>query len=212
MKRLFLSIAAMVIAGSIIAQKYPDPEFSHEVYYLKKDSGNVLVRLEKNSSKMDTKTKMGGFGGSESGYSVEGEKSPIRFTNGKNLSFIFSTETSSASSAASAKRDSMMRANGADPSMMGMMNKDPASTITLYKTESGKGQRKILMQKIGGAFSSHKMQSSDKYTFSVKKIREGYWELVIDKTLPRGEYAFTMMDMMNMSGMGGTVIFAFAID
>jgi uncharacterized protein YxeA len=212
MKKSFLSIAAIIIAGSVIAQKYPNPEFSNEVYYLKKDSAYSLVRLEKSSSKMESKTKMGGFGGSESGYSIDGEKSAVRFGNGKNLSFIFSTEGSSASAGASAQRDSMMRAYGADPSMMGMMNKDPASAITLYKTESGKGQRKILMQKIGGAFSSHKIQSSDKYTFSVKKIREGYWELVIDKPLSKGEYAFTMTDMMGMAGMSGTVIYAFAID
>ena len=58
------------------------------------------------------------------------------------------------------------------------------------------------MQKAGGAFGGKKSQSSDKYTFSVKKIREGYWELVIDKPLPRGEYAFSMMSMGagNMDG------------
>ena len=90
-----------------------------------------------------------------------------------------------------------------DPSMMNGMEGmnvmgDPADMISLYKATSAKNKRKILMQKAGGAFGGKKSQSSDKYTFSVKKIREGYWELVIDKPLPRGEYAFSMIGM----GMG----------
>jgi hypothetical protein len=79
--------------------------------------------------------------------------------------------------------------------------------------ETGKGKRKILMQKGPGAmpFGSKKMQSAEKYTFGVKKIQDGYWELVIDKTLPRGEYAFTMM-AMGMGNMDGSVtIFSFGI-
>ncbi len=95
--------------------------------------------------------------------------------------------------------------------MMGGMN-DPANTITLYKAESAKGKRKILMQKLGGAFGGKKSQSSDKYTFSVKKIREGYWELVIDKPLPRGEYAFSMMGMGAGNMDGSTILFAFGVD
>ena len=112
--------------------------------------------------------------------------------------------------------DSMMKANGIDPAMAqgmdGMM--DPVNMISLYKAETGKDKRKILIQKSPGAmpFGSKKMKSGDKYTFSVKKIREGYWEMVIDKTLPHGEYIFTMMDMMSMSGGGEVILFAFAVD
>jgi len=91
---------------------------------------------------------------------------------------------------------------------------DPSNMITLYKAETAKSKRKILMQKSPGAspFGSKKMQSSDKYTFSVKKVREGYWELVVDKPLPKGEYAFTMMNMGMGSMDGSTLLFAFAID
>jgi hypothetical protein len=60
-------------------------------------------------------------------------------------------------------------------------------------------------------FGSHKIQSSDKYTFSARKIRDGYWELVIDKPLPKGEYAFTATGM-GMDVMNGTVLFAFGVD
>lgn len=215
MKKIFLSIVAIIIVCATNAQKYPEPEFSNEVYYLKKDSVYSAVRLEKNVSKMESKTKMGGLGGSESGYNMDGAKSTVRLISGTNLSFIISTGASS--SKALSSQDSMMKANGMDPSMMSGMQpgmNDPANTITLYKTESEKGKRKILMQKNGGAmpFASKKTKSSEKYTFSVKKIKEGYWELVIDKTLPKGEYAFSKMDMTTMSSGMSFLLFAFGVD
>ena len=194
----------------------PNLNFAKEVYYLKKDSVYSVVRLEKDNSSMESKTKMGGLGGSESGYSMEGARSPVRLNSGSALSFVLSTGASAKKS--SPQMDSMMRANGMDPAMtqnMGDMMMDPVSMISLYKAEMGKGKRKILMQKTPGAmpFGSKKMKSSDKYTFSVKKIREGYWEFVIDKTLPKGEYAFTMMDLTGMNGGGSnTLLFAFGID
>jgi hypothetical protein len=214
MKKTFLSFVIVLLAKAVIAQSYPEPEFSKEVYLLKKDSAASVLRLEKGSSKLDTKTKMGGMGGSESGYLLEGEKSTVRIHGGNTLSFVFSNGVSGSSTDGNAKKDSMLRANGVDPSMIQKMSgmSDPSSTITLYKAESGKGGRKILMMKSPGAFGGKKMRSSDKYTFSVRKIREGYWELVIDKSLPKGEYAFSMtgMGMGNMDG--STTLFAFAID
>ena len=199
--------------------KYPEPEFIREVYYLQKDSVNKAIRLEKNATKMEAKTKMGGLGGYENGYQIDGSKSSVRIGRGNGLSFIISTGEGAGQSSSNNNTDSMMKANGMDPSMMqGMMGgiNDPVGSLVLYKVESEKGKRKILMQKSGGAmpFSSKKLQSSDKYSFSVKKIRAGYSELVIDKPLPKGEYAFTMMNTgMGGAGMdGSTTIFAFGIE
>lgn len=217
MKYSVISFMLICIVFALQAQNnYPEPEFSKEVYYLQKDSINSVVRLEKGSSKMESKSKMGGFGGYENGYILDGEKSTVRLHKQPRFSFVFSNGATVKSS--SPQRDSMMIANGMDPSMtegmndmMGGMN-DPANTITLYKGESAKGKRKILMQKAGGAFGGKKSQSSDKYTFSVKKIREGYWELVIDKPLPKGEYAFSMIGMGMGNMDGSTTLFAFAVD
>jgi hypothetical protein len=212
---LLCSIGFIILPGAYSQSTngiYPEPEFSKEVYFLKKDSVNKAIRLEKNSSKMDTKVKAAGFGGAENAYLIEGERSPVRMTGGMNLSFIFST--GSQTSTSSPQTDSVMKANGLDPSMMsayGSMN-DPSNAITLYKVESVKGNRKIYLMKTGGAFSMGKNKSSDKFTFSVKKVREGYWELLIDKSLPKGEYAFTVQGM-NMNNMDGSIIiFAFAVD
>jgi uncharacterized protein YxeA len=88
MKKVLFSLFIILITVIAYGQKYPEPEFSNEISYLKKDSVNSIVRLEKGSSKMDTKTKMGGFGGSESGYEMEGEKSTVRLNSGHNLSFV----------------------------------------------------------------------------------------------------------------------------
>jgi len=211
MKKIFLfTVISLVLSSASKSQKaYPDPEFSNEIGWYNKDSLS-LVRLEKGSSKMETKTKLGGMAGAETAYVIEGEKSSIRLHSGNGLSFIYSTNGSSKSNP---QTDSMMRANGMDPSIYsGMGGQDPSSMITLYKVESEKGKRKVLMMKSGGMmpFGSKKSKSSDKHSFSVRKVREGYWELVIDKSLPRGEYAFTLQGGMSMDG--GVTLFAFAID
>ena len=50
-KKLFFATILISITSLLWAQpdnkKYPEPEFSKEVYYLKKDSVNSVVRLEK---------------------------------------------------------------------------------------------------------------------------------------------------------------------
>lgn len=215
MKKIICMITGLAGVLITVAQTYPEPEFTNEVYLLKKDSVYTLVRLEKNNAKMDTKTKMAGFGGSESGYYFDGDKSPVRLVNGDKLNFVFSNGSSAAANGNN-KSDSMMKANGIDPGMlngmMGNMN-DPASAIALYKVDADKNGRKILLQKTGSAlpFSNHKVRSSDKYTFSIKKVHEGYWVLMVDKSLPKGEYAFSMMGM-GIGAMGGMAIFAFGID
>ena len=216
-KRLFFIITFLQSTCFLTAQgnreKYPEPEFTNEVCVLKKEAVVTTMRLEKASAKMESKSKMGGFGGSESGYTWDGSASTVRLIGGNNISFVIS----SGASGHSEKNDSMMRANGMDPSTMpqgmGSMS-DPSTTITLYKVESAKGKRKILMMKAPSAmpFGSKKMQSSDKLTFSVKKVKEGYWELVIDKPLSKGEYAFTSMGMGMGSMDGGITLFAFGVD
>lgn len=220
MKRIFLLFCGSIIAflawSQVDQTRYPEPEFSNEVYMYRKDSINKLLRLEKGSSKMDTKTKLGGMAGAENSYSIDGDRSAVRLASGKDLSFVFSTGVEQGKKT-SPQMDSVMRANGVDPSMMSMMQDgmmDPSKMITLYQTDIDKNNRKVYLMKTGGAmpFASKKNKSSDKFSFSVRKIRNGYWELIIDKSLPKGEYAFTVMGM-GMANMDGSVtLFAFAID
>ena len=193
-------------AALTFGQSYPSPEFTNEVYFLKKDNSYSLVRLEKSSAKQETKVNV--IKGSEYGYEIEGKSSPVRFAVGTNISFIYTTTASSSNS----KSDSMMRANGMDPNAMAGFGNDPSNNITLYKLNLDGGSRKIYLQKQGGYFGGHKNQTSDKYTFSLKKIRDGYWELVIDKPLPKGEYAFYMMGMGGADMTGSHTVYAFGVD
>jgi hypothetical protein len=213
MKNYLVGVVLVLLCLTSLAQnktkKYPEPEFTNEVTLLKNDSS--LMRLEKGVSNLDTKMKMAGFGGAESGYSMDGEKSTVRIADGNNLSFIFFTGAASSSSI----NDSLMKSYGVNQASYSEMTasaNDPARRISLYKVEVEKGNRKIFLQKSGGTFGNKKNQSSEKYTFSVKKIRDGYWELIIDKPLPKGEYAFSMMDMTGASGAMGAMLFAFGVD
>src|ERR1043166_10128122 len=115
--RMFFLSATVFIGYGISAQTYPEPEFSNEVYFLKKDKDYSVVRLEKSSSKMENKTKI--VGPSEQSYSIDGDKSPVRLSGGSNFSFVISKGSSQGSS--SPKSDSVMKANGVDPNMMDEM-------------------------------------------------------------------------------------------
>jgi hypothetical protein len=215
MKAIILLVLLLGCVCILQAQKYPEPEFTNEVYFLKKDSVNMVIRLEKDHSKLDNKNKVTSY---EQSYQLDGDKSRIRLRSGKDLSFVFSTGVEAQKNSSNPAADSVMRANGMDPSMMNGMGmdmygfKDPSSSIQLYKTESSKGKRKIITMKAGGGmFGAGKSSSSDTYTFSVKKVRNGYWELLIDKPLPRGEYAFAIADRPTGMDQSST-FYAFGVD
>jgi hypothetical protein len=213
-KKLLICFCCMIAGIVAMAQNskasYPIPDYSNEICLLKKDSALTLQRLEKGSSKQEMKVKMMGMGGMDQGYEMDGETSTVRLTNSNNLVFIFYTGEPKSSSS-SAMADSMMKANGMDPAAMqnpmaSMM--DPTQHISLYSMKADKGKRKILLQSMGIMGKSKKTAS--KYTLSVKKVKENYYELVVDKSLlPKGEYAFVMM---NMSMDQSYSLFAFGVD
>ncbi|HRO70368.1 MAG TPA: hypothetical protein PK951_08310 [Chitinophagaceae bacterium] len=148
MKKYAAALIALInVTIAANPQEYPEPEFSNEIYFLKKDSVYSLVRLEKENASMEMKTKAAGFGGYENGYILEGEKSSVRLTKGPGLSFIF-TNTAGGGQASSAEQDSILRANGIDPSMMnasaGTMSamNDPVKRSPCTKLMSLKGKEK----------------------------------------------------------------------
>lgn len=205
MKKIISFSIACFSALFLLAQTYPDPEFSNEVYYLKKEIPYSLVRLEKNSAKQINKANM--ITGAEFSYSIEGKTSPVRIGRG-DLSFIFSDGSSSGSS----KPDPAIKKNVMDLNAFGEFNDNPLKSIILYKTDIDGATRKIYIQKSVGHLGFHKNQTSDKYTFSLKKIRDGYWELVIDKPLPKGEYAFSMKGISMEDANFSPTVFAFGVD
>lgn len=214
--KLFFSAAAMCIVLNLSAQiepeKYPIPEYSNEITLLKKSDDSItLQRLEKGSAKKEMKVKMMGMGGMDNGYELEGEKSTVRLSSGSNLVFIYYTGEVGKTTASNPVSDSMMKANGIDMSAMSnpmSMMEDPAKTITLYNTQSAKGNRKIMLQSMGLMGKSKK--TSTVYTISVKKIKDSYYQMIVDKELPRGEYAFILMSGAAMDG--SYPVFAFAVE
>lgn len=214
-KQLLFSVAAICIAINLTAQieaeKYPIPEYSNEINLLKKsDDSLTLQRLEKGSAKKEMKVKMMGMGGMDNGYELEGEKSTVRLSSGSNLVFIYYTGAVGATTS-NPVSDSMMKANGIDMSAMSnpmSMMEDPAKTITLYNTQSAKGNRKIMLQSMGLMGKSKK--TSTVYTISIKKIKDSYYQMIVDKELPKGEYAFILMSGAAMDG--SYPVFAFAVE
>lgn len=213
MKKKLLLFSGLLLSGLYMAAQstdslYPIPEYGNEIYFVKKDSNLALIRMEKGTSKQEMKIKVMGMGGMDQGYALEGEQSTFRLPDGNNLVFIFYTGTGPSTS--SSENDSLMKANGMDPEMMKMPSNsytDPSQNISLYNMKPEKGKRKIMLQSMGIMGKSKK--TATKYTLSVKKIKEGYTELKVDKTLPKGEYAFVMMDMSMDQSFS---LFAFAVE
>ncbi len=216
MKKRSLFFAAAInislgLTAQIEAEKYPVPEYSNEINLLKKaDDSLSLQRLEKGSAKNEMKVKMMGMGGMDNGYQLEGEKSTIRLSSGSNLVFIYYTGQAGGTKS-NHMADSMMKANGIDMSAMQnpmSMMEDPSKTITLYNMQSGKGNRKIMLQSMGIMGKSKK--TSKVYTLSVKKIKDSYYQMTVDKDLPKGEYAFLLMS--GATADGSYPVFAFAVE
>jgi hypothetical protein len=217
MKNSVFVTSCFLIACAVNAQndkqQYPTPEFVNTIYHFDKANGK-LTKLEKEISRMETKVKLGGIGGVDNGFIIEGKSSSVRIKGGENLSFVYFTGSGQESDP---QNDSLMLANGIDPSSMNMgmdMLTDPSSTASLYSVIPEGGKRKVTLQMSQGMkmFGKDK-KASIEYSFSVKKVTSGYYEIVIDKTLPAGEYAFSMMNMIGGSGMdGSTTMFAFGID
>ena len=214
MKWTLVTIGLLVfgtIAGQDHKQKYPVPEFENEIYYLNKDN-NTLVRLEKGNSGLKTKLKMAGFGGSENDFEIENEKSPVRLSGGGAFSFIYYTGGSEGQKTVSVDT-THAQSQGSSSGFSGMeMMNNPSQTTTLYSAFPGQDKRKVVIQSGSGMRILGKVGQSKKYLFSVRKIQPGYMELVIDKSLPKGEYVFVVLGGLEINMDGSALLFAFGVD
>jgi hypothetical protein len=206
---IIILCAALGCGLAAVAQEYPNPEFNNEVYAFRKDS-NKLTRLEKETATIENKTSV--ISGSRVEYNVDAGKATVRLGNISQFSFVFWTGASASGSSAApgSHADSLVRSTGFDPSMMSAGANSP-DNFTLYRMDASKGKRTILLLKAGGYFSK-KGGESEKYTISTKRIREGYFELVVDKKLPPGEYAFVIRSQGMDSMRGGATLYCFGVD
>ena len=212
MRKLIPVFLILFAGGAAMAQDYPNPDFNNEVYAYRKDS-NRLSRLEKQSSEMNTKAGFGGFSSSSTEYNIDGGRAAVRFSGIDKYSFVFWNGSTGGSTVSGSRGDSMMRASGVDPNMLSQVGMNGPSQFTLYKMNASGNKRSIVLAKSGGfAFSKKSSSGSEKYSTSIRKIREGYFEMVVDKPLPKGEYAFVIMAMGMASMNGGAVLFCFGVD
>jgi hypothetical protein len=164
--------------------KAPDPPFLNHVYNWQADS---LLALEQIEAHMKSKTKVLGFGGSEAGYTMEGERSPFRIKAGDNLRFAIK--------------------NGV--TMMG----DPSMMIRLYRLDSKKGGREAIVSSQGGPYTQKKNTASNEISFNVQKSANDVYIILPVSRLSPGEYGF--MNVLLMKGSGTSVsyiFFAFGVD
>jgi hypothetical protein len=208
---IFSFIGVLFVQFSALSQEspksYPQPAFHNEIYFFDAKS-TQLLRLEKIHSKPESKTKLGGFGGGENSYFIDGSRSNVRLQEGQ-LSFIFYLANKQQNPS-----DSVMKSNGMDLSGLGdplAMLQDPSTTTSLFDLITDKGSRKITLQSYSGfKLASKSKKESTRYPFSVRKIENGY-ELTVDKAIRKGEYAFLVNDMT--AGMDGSAkLFAFGVD
>lgn len=210
MKYIYFIAWCLLFKTSMAQEKptsYPNPEYLNEVYLLKKDSMK-LVRLEKFNTELETKTKLGGFAGAEYGYYIDGERSKLRLNHGDNLVFVFYSGEEDMNNKKAV--DSVLEANNMSSEDLRLdQHSNPLQNATLYKTTVSKGQRKILLQSATVNYGGKK-KDTNKHSFSLKKIKAGYYELAVDNSLPKGEYAFALMGAG--SNYMQTTLFCFGID
>jgi len=190
----------------------PEPEFILEVYAFDKQKIG-LVRLEKENSRLETKTKMGGFAGAEYVYNLGGEKSTVRFSSSQVPSFVFRYRGDNATATSymnnSVLKDTLQKMGSSVEQFNTMLDDvtNPVKTLSLYRLDVRKSGRALVFQSSGGAFSKGK-KASDKLSVSFRLIRDGYYEIVVDKPLPKGEYCFLHAAV----GLMEPTFFAFGVD
>jgi hypothetical protein len=89
---------------------------------------------------------------------------------------------------------------------------DPSDKVDLSIATVKKDRRRFT-QESTGAMGSAKDISTTKISVSLKKIRDGLYQIVFDVPLPPGEYAFTPeLDLASLMGGGKLNLYCFGID
>jgi hypothetical protein len=189
--KYFLVIMALVSFVKIQAQEiaaFGKPGNSAIMLY--HPATGQQTDLENTTAIKKTKTKLGGFGGSEFIYVMEGEKSPVRMQAD---SSIFVMEKGK-----------------------GQFAMDPAIAITLYRLEAGKDKRVAVLNKYTPSYAGGGGKNANtKISISAKEWKEGLQQLLPENRLEPGEYAFVTMMMQGNNYEGKHtkyIVFAFGID
>ncbi|MBC7851446.1 MAG: hypothetical protein H7Y31_17010 [Chitinophagaceae bacterium] len=172
-KRLtLLAMVCFSIVSNGQSQLNTEPEYMNRVYFIA--DSNRLTELEKLDANMKNKTKLGGFAGVSTGYTLAGRASSM-VINTQQPNFAIKIQN--------------------------MMMMDPSQMLRLYKFEKGDNQRETITSK-SGPMGKQSNANQDGIRISVKESKNGVFILVPDKALMPGEYAFLNLMMPSSSGGG----------
>jgi len=145
--------------------------------------------LETTGAIRNQKKKLGGFGGVSFSYEIEGEKSAIRL-NADSAIFVIQQGT-------------------------GMLAMDMSMTLMLYKLEIKNGKRVAVQGDYKSSLVGTGKTTDTKIATSSKQLKEGLTQIIPQKKLEKGEYAFvsSMMEGNNYDGRNTKyIVYAFGIE
>ncbi|MFM9910743.1 MAG: hypothetical protein ACKVOW_15440 [Chitinophagaceae bacterium] len=145
--------------------------------------------LETTGAIRKQKKKLGGFGGVSFTYEMNGEKSFIRM-NADSAIFVIQQGT-------------------------GMLAMDMSMTILLYKLEIKDGKRVAVQGDYKPSVLGTGKTTDTKISTASKQLKDGITQIVPEKKLEKGEYAFvsSIMEGNNYDGKNTKyIVYAFAID
>ena len=144
----------------------------------------TLHTLEKVEANFDLKIKGGGIGGADQNLTAFKAQSTVRFSKDNIPALYIHIEGSG----------------------------DPSDKVSVSIAQVKKDRRRFVLEStsLGG---KAKDMSATKVTVSLKKIRDGLYQIVFDTPLVSGEYAFLpSVDLSSMMGGGKLNLYCFGVD
>ena len=189
-KKNLMVLAFVLFSASIQAQDIASygkaPSSEVKLYH---PSTDTQTDVETTGATRKQKEKLGGFGGVSFSYEIEGEKSPVRL-NADSAIFVIQQGT-------------------------GMLAMDMSMTLRLFKLEVKNGKRVAVEGDYKPSVLGSGKTTDTKITTSSKQLKEGVTQIVPQKKLEPGEYAFvsSMMEGNNYDGKNTKyIVYAFGID
>jgi hypothetical protein len=179
-------VLSIVVKAQDVASYGKAPSSVVKLYHPKTEK---QTDLENAGATRKQKKKLGGFGGISFSYEMEGEKSLLRLNAD---SAIFVTDQGT-----------------------GMLSMDMSLTLQLFKLEIKNGKRVAVQGDYKPSLLGTGKTTDTKITTSSKSLKEGLTQLVPEKKLAKGEYAFVsgMMEGNNYDGKNTKYLaYAFGID
>jgi hypothetical protein len=166
MKLCIISVVCLVflLSSDLFAQeakKVQEPEYLG-IFFLLDSATGSLIPLERQPAEHKATTKVLGWGGGKSIIEIKGEKSPIRFKEGRKLEFVVRVSSQLV---------------------------DPMSILQLFSLESKKGNRQLVTTKAGCMGISIKRVMNEKMVpFNSAKYGESSFKITPAQNLSPGEY------------------------